>query len=189
MSFPLTAEQIVSACGNAPSVANVQANWTLIEQAIVSRNVYSDLVAVAAIATIHVECPPFKPIHEYGDAEYFHRLYDIEGDNPERAQELGNLSPGDGAKYAGRGFIQLTGLLNYRFFAMMLNHQELVESPDLALQPQLAADIFALYFMHHGCIPAANARNWVDVRRRVNGGTNGMPLYLETVNKLLALLP
>ncbi|RZK38651.1 MAG: hypothetical protein EOO90_21515, partial [Pedobacter sp.] len=33
----------------------------------------------------------------------FKRMYDPKGDRPEVARRLGNVHPGDGARYAGRG--------------------------------------------------------------------------------------
>lgn len=188
MAFPLTSEQIFEACGKVCPLANIQANWPLVEQAFASRNLASNLVAIAAIATIRVECPPFKPIHEYGNPERFASMYDIEGQRPQLARTLGNLTPGDGVKYAGRGFIQLTGKANYQHMSDLLSI-DIVGDPDKALDPQTAADIFALFFRDHGCIDSANARNWQAVRREVNGGLNGLDLFQQTVNNLLALLP
>lgn len=66
------------------------------------------------LATAHHEVDrTFKPIKEYGGKKYFFRMYDIEGDRPWKAKELGNFAPGDGILFHGRGFVQLTGRYNY----------------------------------------------------------------------------
>ncbi len=67
-----------------------------------------------ALATAHHEVDStMTPIREYGGSRYFTRMYDITGDRPHVARRLGNLSPGDGALFSGRGFVQLTGRANY----------------------------------------------------------------------------
>jgi predicted chitinase len=59
---------------------------------------------------------------------------------------LGNDAAGDGYKYRGRGFIQLTGKANYTAASLALyKDTRLVTNPDLALQPQTAADTTAWY--------------------------------------------
>jgi predicted chitinase len=59
---------------------------------------------------------------------------------------LGNTAAGDGYKYRGRGFIQLTGKANYTAASLALyKDTRLVKNPDLALQPQIAADTTAWY--------------------------------------------
>ncbi len=66
------------------------------------------------LATAHHEVDKtFKPIKEYGGDRYFHRMYDIEGNRPHVARDLGNLAKGDGVQFHGRGFVQLTGRANY----------------------------------------------------------------------------
>src|SRR5205085_6980409 len=90
-----------------------------------------------------------------------------------------------GAAYAGRGFIQLTHLSNYRAYGQKVAALwgagsdptfDLVAHPDNALNPDIAAAVAALYFRDHGgdglrLIPqAAAVANWHEVRRLVYGG-------------------
>ena len=66
------------------------------------------------LATVHHECDrKMQPIKEYGSDSYFFRMYDIDGDRPTVAKRLGNLAKGDGVKFHGRGFVQITGRYNY----------------------------------------------------------------------------
>jgi putative chitinase len=89
-----------------------------------------------------------QPIDEYGGDAYFRRMYDIQGARPAKARELGNLSPGDGAKYHGRGLVQLTGKTNYARAMKKLREMgfdvDLVSNPDLAKRPDLAAIIMVV---------------------------------------------
>lgn len=56
---------------------------------------------------------------------------------------LGNTGANDGWLYRGRGFPQITGKVNYKKFADLLNI-DLVKNPDLAMQPKTAAKILIL---------------------------------------------
>ncbi len=82
---------------------------------------------------------------------YFTRMYDIRGARPAKARELGNINPGDGARFAGRGYVQLTGRTNYARATAKLRALgqpvDLVANPDLAMRADLAAMI-----MVHGMI-------------------------------------
>lgn len=97
-------------------------------------------------ATVYHEVArSMQPIREWGDARYFFRLYDIDGERPGTARHLGNLQPGDGARFCGRGFVQLTGRRNYRrmtdLLAMPRFGLDLVAKPDAALQLDVATAI------------------------------------------------
>lgn len=97
--------------------------------------------AAYALATAyHETAGTMQPIHEYGSRNYFTRRYDIKGEKPGLARILGNTQPGDGAKYAGRGYVQLTGRTNYTRAGRELG-VDLVADPDLAMQPAIAAKI------------------------------------------------
>lgn len=88
----------------------------------------------------HETAHTMQPIKEYGGQAYYTRLYDVTGQNPERAKKHGNVLPGDGARYCGRGYVQLTWKKNYERAGRELG-VDLVANPDLAMQPAIAAQI------------------------------------------------
>lgn len=91
------------------------------------------------LATPFVETDrTMQPIGEYGGNAYFFRMYDKAGDRPAKAAELGNTEPGDGARFHGRGYVQLTGRKNYVRMAA-LTGADLVGHPELAIEPKIAA--------------------------------------------------
>jgi len=132
---------------------------------------------IAAVATIGVETAGFRPINEYGGDRYFTENY-------ENRSDLGNSRPGDGALFHGRGFLQITGRANYGIYSQKLGiGNRLVESPELALNPEYSAQILAHYFVDRNIPQLAAAGNWKGVRRAVNGGLNGWDHFKELVEK------
>lgn len=105
------------------------------------------------------------------------------------ANRMGNgaESTGDGWKYRGRGYIQLTGRANYRLYGQKLG-LDLENNPDLALEPKVAAKILVLYFKLNQCNVYCDLRNWKEVRRRVNGGSNGLVEFQTYVNSFISKL-
>ena len=97
-------------------------------------------VAYALATTWHETAHTMQPIKEYGGNAYFHRMYDIEGNRPHIAKQLGNLIPGDGVKFAGRGYVQLTGRTNYARAGKKIG-EPLECEPDLAMRPDIAAKV------------------------------------------------
>lgn len=127
---------IIQACGKA--------GWPLADTAYGLATAY------------HETAGTMQPVKENGGTAYFMRMYDITGARPEKARELGNLTPGDGAKYAGRGLPQITGKRNYQLandklhaLGMLKEGEDLVANPDLALRPDIAAAIM-VYGMREG---------------------------------------
>lgn len=86
--------------------------------------------------------------------------------------DLGNTQPGDGSKYRGRGFIQVTGRDNYTQAAKALG-LDLVDHPELLEEPELAASASAWWWAVHGCNELADAGNFLALTQRINGGQNG----------------
>ena len=58
---------------------------------------------------------------------------------------MGNNSPGDGFKYRGRGFIQITGKDMYKQIGAAIG-EDLIGNPDLANDPRVAARIVPAFF-------------------------------------------
>lgn len=81
-----------------------------------------------------------RPIKEKGGNSYFHQMYDIQGKRPRIAKALGNVNPGDGIKYAGRGLVQLTGRTNY-WNASERFGVDFIEYPDRVLELEWAVKI------------------------------------------------
>jgi len=167
------------------SAANIAAIWPIVQAQMQLRDCYSDFAAISALATIKVETGIFAPIPEYGGDNYFFNMYDINGKRPLVAKKLGNLDPGDGIKYHGRGLIQLTGKSNYETASKAIGI-DLIADPDKALEPLTAATLFAWYWQQHAITAAADAQDWTLVRQKVNGGLNGYPDFLDYVQKLVA---
>jgi predicted chitinase len=174
--FTIPPAKIASICGCAS--ANVQQHWPGLEKALAECGLTDRASTIAAIATIGTEVPAFLPINEYGGSDYFTKLY-------EGRKDLGNTQRGDGARYHGRGFIQLTGRANYRSYGTKLG-LPLEQNPDLALQPDVAARILALYMKERGIGALAAKGDWQGVRRAVNGGLNGWDRFSSLVQQLSA---
>jgi len=111
----------------------------------------TDKRAIAyALATAEHESS-FVPKNEIGGAS--------------QAQRLGYEG---GANYAGRGFIQLTGISNYKKIGQYLK-LDLVNHPELLNNPTTSARAMAAYFKLFGTATRA-MKDFVDARRSVNGG-------------------
>jgi hypothetical protein len=193
-------------------IAAVQKNWPPLFDALIKHGIHYRPGIIAALATIGVEVRSFEPINEYGGPAYFFKMYDKDSPDPKRrkkALELGNAEPGDGIRYHGRGYIQLTGRANYRKYGGLIG-VDLEGRPDLALHAGHAAEVFALYLRDHGVdVWAGRADRFKDVpdcgnfnhkapdqcpecawkmcRWKVNGGLNHYADFRQDINRLLTL--
>lgn len=101
--------------------------------------------------------------------------------NPEKlanaayANKIGNgkEETGDGWRFRGRGFIQLTGRHNYRTRGQDIG-LDLIMDPDLAVRPDIAARLALSFWKANGLNTLADADDVEAVTRRINGGTHGL---------------
>jgi len=103
---------------------------------------------------------------------YFAKKYDPKF-SPRTAKILGNKHVGDGERYHGRGFIQLTGRDNYRMAGQALG-LDLLNHPELAEKPDIAAKI-AIWYWNTRVKP--NVRNFADtasVTKYINPAARGL---------------
>jgi predicted chitinase len=96
-----------------------------------------------------------------------------DGSQYEGRKDLGNIYPGDGVKYKGRGFIQITGRVNYTEAAKALGI-DLVNRPELAEKPDIAIKVSIWFWKNKVRPKISNFNNTKAVTRSVNGGLNGL---------------
>jgi len=110
--------------------------------------------------------------HESGLGRFMREM--ASGEAYEGRKDLGNTQPGDGPRFKGAGFIQLTGRWNYQQFANFIGDPKVMRGVDYVAEhyPWLSAG----FWWHNN-----NMNEFVDggvtvlqVTRRVNGGTNGL---------------
>ena len=114
----------------------------------------------------------FKNMEEVGTPAYFARKYDPRY-APKTAKILGNTEVGDGERYKGRGFIQLTGRDNYRRAGDALG-LPLEANPDLAARPDVAAKVAVWYWKNRVASKVKNFHNTKQVTRAINPAGKGL---------------
>ncbi|MCF5765392.1 hypothetical protein K3H47_15775 [Aeromonas veronii] len=121
----------------------------------------------------------FAPISEVGGRNYFEGMYDYflakNEDRKKVAVALGNIQPGDGVKFHGRGFVQLTGRSNYDKAGNYLG-VDLLNSPELAKDQVIAGKIMC-WGMENGIFTgrkldqyfSASKADYYNARKIING--------------------
>jgi predicted chitinase len=145
----------VARATNCPQSA-IDSNWPAIHKELKRRGVATQPVCAAALATIAVETAhTFAPVQEsfWLDDAWRHA----------------NLRY---APHWGRGYVQLTWDYNYRTYGDALG-VDLINNVDRAMEPDIAAAILAEYFVRARVAESAQRSDWTEVRRCVQGGTDG----------------
>lgn len=126
----------------------------------------------------------FKPgeveLYAHNPVKIANRIYANRGGNRDEAS-------GDGARFHGRGCIQLTFFDNYHHCGLALN-QNFVMHPELVATPMYAALSAGWFWNTHGCNLLAQNGNDEGLCKRINGGLFGLNERNDLTRKALAVL-
>ena len=125
--------------------------------------------------------------HESGALRYVEEI--ASGEQYEGRKDLGNTQQGDGVRFKGRGFIQLTGRANYtKFNEFDLCTEDVIANPEKVAEFPLNQVASMWFWQQHGLNELADRDDGGkmgedicrQITKKVNGGTNGLAnrLYL-----------
>lgn len=130
-------------------------------------------------------------VHESGAGAYMEEF--ASGSAYEGRRDLGNTQSGDGVRYKGRGYVQITGRNNYRDWSKRLG-VDLVGNPKLAESPEVAAKIL-VGGMKMGTFTGKKLDDYINGSktdfvgaRRIVNGTNKADTFAATARKILAAM-
>jgi len=119
---------------------------------LIEQGVYSPNMLIGALATVRVEVGRnFLPVRE--------RITEVMA-NRNYGGKYGNTEPGDGYKYRGSGFIQLTFKANYNQFKT---------TPEKLLEVPESARVLVAFLKARNCKRDADNNDWLSFRKKVNG--------------------
>jgi Putative peptidoglycan binding domain len=182
--FPAATVSVVSKMFPATPVANIQTHLPIVLQALADAGIADKEMVLMALGTIRAESASFRPISEgiskfnTTPGRHAFNLYD-------NRDSLGNRGRPDGARFKGRGFVQLTGRDNYRVHGAAIGlGNQLITNPELANRPDIAAKLLASFLKNkeQAIRDALRANNLKQARKLVNGGSHGLDAFMDAYN-------
>ena len=131
------------------------------------------------LGQISHETGQYQWLQELGGPGYFKR-YDNRTD-------LGNIHPGDGAKYHGRGLIQLTGAANYAKYGALLG-LPLFDQPEMVAKFPAALMTAIKYWELNALNNYADKDDCGKITKKINGGLNGIDDRKRLTNQVKATI-
>lgn len=130
-------------------------------------------------------------VHESGAGKWMEEI--ASGSAYEGRRDLGNTQSGDGVRYKGRGYVQITGRNNYSDWSKRLG-VDLVGNPELAEKPEYASRIL-VEGMAKGTFTGkklsdylGNGKTDFEGARRIVNGTDKASKFADTARKIMAAL-
>ena len=123
--------------------------------------------------------------HESGGLRYTKEI--ASGKAYEGRKDLGNVIKGDGERYKGRGYLQITGRKNYTALQKDTGIP-CVEHPEILEQPKYAILSALWYWRKNNLHIYADKDAFTALSKRINGGTNGLAdrmRWLGNANKAI----
>lgn len=175
----------------ATPLANIKTHLPSVLAGLREKGLVDREMVLMALATIRAETEGFVPINEFV-SKYNTGTVPFDKYEPGTSvgKNLGNTQPGDGARFRGRGFVQLTGRYNYNRIGAQIS-ANLIVTPTLANDSTLAGLILAQFLFNKQDVirNALSSGDLKAARRAVNGGTHGFDRFEDTYTRGDALLP
>jgi putative chitinase len=118
--------------------------------------------AAMAVAQWAHESDHFRTATEYAS-----------GDDYEGRSDLGNINPGDGRRFKGRGRIMITGRANYEEIARAFGI-DCINRPELLAESPHSELASGWWWNSRGCNAFCDRDDFVGLTRKINGGLNGL---------------
>lgn len=171
--------------------SNIAANLPFVLAGLRSRALGDRPMVLMALATIRAETEGFVPISE-GRSKFntLHAPFDLYEPGTSAGNRIGNTQPGDGPRFKGRGYVQLTGRFNYTRVSGQVG-VDLVGNPEAANDPTTAGVILAQFLKNHeAAVRQALASNDLKrARKLVNGGSHGLDRFRDAFERGLTAIP
>jgi putative chitinase len=169
----------------ATPLAPITKHLPFVLQALKDSDLGDKPMVLMALATIRAETEGFVPISEF-KSKFNTKSTPFDRYEPgtPAGKRLGNTKPGDGPRFKGRGFVQLTGRFNYTRVGKQLQ-APLVSQPDEANDPALAGRILARFLKNNedAVRAALNRGNLKKARKLVNGGSHGLDRFTDAFER------
>ena len=171
-------------------MGNIQANLPIVLQALADAGLADKEMVLMALGTIRAESASFRAISEgisqfnTTPGRHAFNLYDDRS-------VLGNQGRPDGARFKGRGFVQLTGRDNYSVHGAAIGlGDQLITNPELANRTDIAAKLLASFLKNkeQALREALRVGDLKKARKLVNGGSHGLAEFSEAYNRGKSLI-
>jgi predicted chitinase len=172
----MTGEQLIQIAGSKAPSDRLRELASSLNDVLDRYQINTPLRICHFIAQVAHESDCFNAMEEYASGE------DYEG-----RDDLGNTQPGDGARFKGRGLMQLTGRSNYAEFSKAMN-QDFIAQPQLVGQIPFAIWVAGWYWDTRKLNEYADRDDLEAVTLRVNGGYNGLEDRRDYLQKAKSVL-
>ena len=166
-------------------LAPIRMNLPFVLAGLRARSLVDRNMLLMALATIRAETEGFVPIDE-GRSKFNTRVtpFDLYEPGTEAGRRLGNAQRGDGSRFKGRGFVQLTGRDNYTRVGPQVG-ADLLGDPSRANDPTIAGLILAQFLKNKEAkVRSALASGDLKTARKlVNGGSHGLERFEDAFRR------
>ena len=206
LNFTFTVDQLQKII---PTNTNVDAWFTALNNNLAAYNIDTELRVAGFLSQCAHESGDFNHLHEnlnysasallaVWPSHFSSDTVDQYARNPEKiancayANRMGNgdEASGDGWKFHGRGPIQITGKANYAAFSTFVyNDLRILDTPELLeTDLDIAVQSACWFWESHSINQFADAGDVLNMTKRINGGTIGLPDRTARYNNAIAVL-